>query len=64
MIRIPPPRVPSSVGAEPGATVVKCEPASCFNTGLLTFIVGGAIGVFVGTQVGSMLMEYKPRGQR
>ncbi len=54
--------VHSTVGDD--TTVVKCEPTSCTNTGIVTFVLGGLVGGFVGVQFGSMLMEWKPKGKR
>lgn len=63
MMRIPSSQpVRSTVGET--ATTVKCEATSCTSTGVVTFLLGGAVGAFLGIQFGSMLMEYKPKGKR
>lgn len=56
-MRIPPPSVPSHVGATD--TVVKCEATSCTSTGVLAFLAGGALGAFFAFQAGSMFGGYQ-----
>jgi hypothetical protein len=35
-------------------TTVKCEPTSCTNTGIVSFLLGGAIVGFFAFQAGTM----------
>lgn len=57
-------RLPSSpynslgtVSAEttPAGSSAECKCEGCFTTGVLTFLVGGALGLFVGANIGSLV---------
>jgi hypothetical protein len=48
------------LGADPSVpattnVTTQCKGESCFNTGALTFLLGGAIGLFVGANIGSIV---------
>lgn len=52
------------IGAPEITVPVKCEEQSCATTGIVTFVLGGLLGAFVGMQVGSLVGAYQVETRR